>query len=216
MRENGAGTWVAPLGVGVVVLVILVVVAVTLGRDEDPGAQPAGSDTSAAAQTTGSATSPTASPTPSPSAAAPEGADITGPARQAMKDDFPAMVPATVPAGWVTTEATYTRGKGGRGPVWRLEFAVPGGGEVVLTQTEQHLAQAVARYLGPDAQDAGRVDLRDYGTGWWAAYTVGATAGIGKQLPNTSVVIGAPTQADAVTLAEQLLTAEDADLPEAG
>jgi hypothetical protein len=75
----------------------------------------------------------------------------------------------------------------------------------------------VGRYLGAGAERSGKVDLRKFGTGYWFAYTVGDGAGIAKQLPTeTSVVVAAPSEDDAVTLAKQLLTFEDYDSPEAG
>lgn len=213
MREDRVGAWVAPLGAGIVVLVILVVIAVVAGRDDDP--LPASDGASPSPTSSSPAVTATPSSSATPSASVDPGVDISGPGKDAVRDGFPAFAPAQLPDGWTTTAATYTPGKGGKGPVWTLTFLVPDGGEVVLTQTELTLARAVERYL-PGAVGAGRVDLRDYGTGFWRAFDLDAGAGIAKQLPTTSVVVSAPDQETAVTLAQQLLTMEDADLPEAG
>ncbi len=212
--DNSAGrSWLAPLGVGLVVVVIIVVVALVATRD-DPAvsADPVEVTTTTA---TGESSTP-AEPTSEATSTTDPGIDYTKAALKAADDGFPAMVPAEVPPGWSVTEAAYTPGKGGNGPAWRMSLRNPGGVEVVLNQTELALDQAVRRYLGADAVAAGKVDLRDYGTGYWHAYTVGKGFGIAKALPSTAVVVAAPDKDSAVTLAQTLLTVEDANLPEAG
>ena len=207
-----AGLWVAPLGIGVVVLVIVVVVAVLASRESvdatsDPVPAPS-SDTATAATET-----PSAEP---PSAPADPGVDIAGPMKTAVKDGFPAFVPAEVPAGWTTTAASYAPGQGAKSPLWSLAFLLPDGTTVKLAQSELSLRQAVTRYLGTDSAPSGRVDLRRWGTGYWFEYSIADGVGLGKQLPSTSVVISAPSSDAGVTLAKQLLAAEDYALPEAG
>ena len=187
----------------------MVGVAATRDVDQAPTSvepTPAESSSTAPAETPSQVASPSAAPS----------VDITKPAQDAAKDGFPALVPSEVPPGWVATDAVYTPGQGSRGPVWQISFLLPEGGVAVLTQSELGLAGAVQRYLGAGAERNGKVDLRKFGTGYWFAYAVGDGAGIAKQLPNTSAVIAAPTQDDAVTLAKQLLTFEDYDSPEAG
>lgn len=215
MRRS-AVSWLAPLGVALLVLVILLVVGLASSRegDETPTSvdpTPAGSSSSSPAETPVETPSQVATPSAAPSV------DITKPAKDAAKDGFAPMVPSEVPPGWVATDAAYTPGTGSRGPVWRLSFQLPDGSVVVMTQSELGLAGAVERYLGAGAERSGRVDLRKFGTGYWFAYTVPEGAGIAKQLPtDTSVVIAAPSVDDAVILAQQLLTFEDYDSPEAG
>ena len=214
MRRSAA-SWFAPLGAALIVLGILVVVgfAATREGDEVPTSvepSPSGAGTTSAGETP--AESPSAGGTPS----APPSVNITKPAKAAAKDGFPALVPSEVPPGWVATDAAYTPDKGGHGPVWQISFLLPDGGVVVLTQSELGLAGAVERYLGANAERDGKVDLRKFGTGYWFTYAVGDGSGIAKQLPSTSVIVAAPTRDDAVTLAEQLLTFEDYDSPEAG
>ena len=206
-----AGLWVAPLGIGVVVLLIVVVVAVLASRDgvdatSDPVPTPSSATATAATET------PSAEPSPS----ADPGVDIAGPMKTAVKDGFPAFVPAEVPAGWTTTAASYAPGQGAKSPVWSLAFQLPDGTTVELTQSELSLRQAVTRYLGTNAAPSGRVDLRRWGTGYWFVYSLADGVGMGKQLPSTSVVISAPSEDAAVTLAKQLLAAEDYAMPEAG
>jgi len=209
--QKSAASWVAPLAVGVVVLVILVVVAVTATRDD--GGLPAADETTLA-ETSATSGSSSGSSEPAPSSSTPPGVDLSKPVQQAIKDDFPAMVPAEIPPGWTATDAAYTRGQGG--PVWALSFQTPEGATVALTQSELPLRQAVSRYLGRKAEQADRVDLRRFGTGYWFVYADGDPLGIAKQLPSTSVVVAAPSTDDAVTLAKMLLTAEDYAMPEAG
>ena len=209
MRRSAA-SWMAPLGVALLVVVILAVVGVVSTREDDTAPtsvdpSPAEATTTSAGQTPTQTTSPSAVPS----------VDIIKPAKGAAKDGFPVLVPAEVPPGWVATDAVYTQGKGNRGPVWQVTFQLPDGGVVVLTQSELGLTEAVQRYLGAGAERTGKVDLRKWGTGYWFAYAVGGGTGIGKQLPTeTSVVIAAPVENDAVTLAKQLLTFEDYDSPE--
>lgn len=192
------------------VVVILVVVGVVSSREDD--AAPTSVDPSPAGSTAASA-DPT--PTETVSAPAVPSVDITKPAKGAAKDGFPVLVPAEVPPGWVATDAVYTPGKGDRGAVWQVTFQLPDGGAVVLTQSELGLTAAVQRYLGAGAERTGKVDLRKWGTGYWFAYAVEGGTGIAKQLPtDTSLVVAAPVQDDAVTLAKQLLTFEDYYSPE--
>jgi hypothetical protein len=197
--------------VAVIVLVILVVVAVTATQDDDP------TPTSDPAPASSGATSAAATPGDASSTPAVPSVDLAKPAKAAAKDGFPVLLPAEVPPGWVATDATYTPGKGGNGPLWQISFQLPEGGSVVLTQSELTLTKAVARYLGEDAEKSGRVDLRKWGTGYWFSYSVAGGVGVAKQLPTeTSVVISAPDEDAAVLLAKQLLTYEDYDVPEAG
>jgi hypothetical protein len=203
-----AASWLAPLGVALLVLVIVLVVAVTATKHDDPA--PTSTDpTLESASTTSSASAPTeTSPPAGPSV------DFTKAAKKAAKDGFPALVPAEVPTGWVVTDATYTSQQGG--PLWQLSLDAPSGGAVVLTQSELSLSKAVQRYLGDGAKHLGRVDLRKFGTGYWFTYSAAGGAGVAKELPTTSVVISAPDEDTAVTLAKQLLTYEDSGSPEMG
>ena len=199
-----AGLWVAPLGIGVVVLVIVVVVGVLASREDvvtsgDPVPPPPSPSATADSAT------PSAEPTPSAGSAV----DISGPAKTAVEDGFPAFVPAEVPPGWTTTAASYAPGQGSKSPVWSLAFQLPDGGTVELTQSELSMRQAVTRYLGTNAPPDGRVDLRRWGTAYWFVYSTADGVGLGKQLPSTSIVIGAPSQDVAVTLAKQLRAADD-------
>jgi hypothetical protein len=204
-----AASWVAPLGVAVLVLVILVVVAVTATRNDDAAPSSVDPTLDASSATSSAATTSQATSTP-----AVPSVDFTKAAKSAAKDGFPVLLPAEVPEGWVVTDATYRSQAGS--PTWQLSFEVPPGGAVVLTQSELGLAQAVERYLGDGAERVGKVDLRKFGTGYWFSYDAAGGAGIAKQLPNTTVVISAADEATAVALAKQLLTYEDYDSPEAG
>jgi hypothetical protein len=208
--------------VGAAVLAIVVVVAVAVGAGDDDG-----NDTSAD-PTTGSSsstlTSPSASDTTSPSgspstSASPSASDptpspiIDKAVRAAMKDDFPALVPAGVPAGWTVDAAAYDEAAGG---TWRIDLTDSTGAEVVLVQAKATVEELVGDYLGPDGAKEGKVDLSDYGTGVWTAYGALDKHGVAKKISGTSALVYATTQDTAVALAQELLTAEDANMPEAG
>jgi hypothetical protein len=132
--------------------------------------------------------------------------------KDAMKDDFPALVPAGVPTGWTVTKATYSPKRGGQ---WWIYFTDPNGANVTLAQSEKPVEGIVHQYL-PSAQAAGDVDMSNYGTGKWSAYTGTNAAGLAKGLSGTSVVLVGPDQDTVVALAQQLLTAEDAGSGDGG
>ena len=65
---------------------------------------------------------------------------------KAIKDKFPALVPATVPAGWTITAVSY------QGGVWKLVLSTPTGataGPGRARQVRDHLATAGRRGGGP-------------------------------------------------------------------
>jgi hypothetical protein len=122
--------------------------------------------------------------------------------KAAIKAGFPALVPAGVPDGWSVGSAHYS-GKGGGS--WEIHLTAPSG-TVTLTQDTSALSDHVARAFG-EGQAAGSVDVS--GTGGWKAYTGANGTALGKSLAGTSAVLVGPDQDTLVTLAEQLLTAED-------
>ena len=132
--------------------------------------------------------------------------------KAAIQDDFPALVPAGVPAGWKVTKATYSPKRGGQ---WWIHLTDVNGFDVTLAQSKKPVAGIVNQYL-PGAQEAGDVDLSDYGTGKWTAYTGSEGAGLAKALSGTSAVVVGPDQDTVLTLAQELLTAEDAGNSDGG
>ena len=130
-----------------------------------------------------------------------------------MKDDFPALVPSGVPAGWTVQGASYSAASGGS---WEFALTTPEGATVSLVQTTDSVEDLVGQYLGTDAQPTGNVDLENFGTGVWKGYSSSSGAGIAKKISKTSALVYGPDQDTVVILAQELLTAEDADLPEAG
>jgi len=164
---------------------------------------PSASDSVAPSESSSPATpSATADPVPSPV--------IDKAARAAIKDGFPALVPSGVPAGWTVVRASY----GGKG--WRIELTDPDGAEAGVVQTRGDLAALVGQVLGAGATKSGSVNLGQYGSGRWTAYSGGTHAGLAKVIAHTSAVVYAADQDTAVALAELLLTAEDGNMPEAG
>ncbi len=219
----GGRPWLVPALVGAVVVVIVVVVALATSGDDDgaeagPAAQSTDSSTTSSATsssppTAGSTTAdvPTASdsafgdPVPSPI--------INQAVKAAMKDDFPALVPAGVPDGWTVVSATYD-GKGGG--TWRIDLTDPSGADVVLVQAKASVEELVGTYLGSDGAAEGKVDLSDYGTGVWTGYAAMDVHGVARKIAGTSALVYGASQETAVVFAQHLLTAEDADIPEAG
>ena len=98
--------------------------------------------------------------------------------KAAIADGFPAMVPAGVPAGWTVTKATYSPKGGG---MWWIYLTDPNGADVTLAQSTKTADGIVKQYL-PDAQPAGTVNLSNFGTGTWTAYTGTRAAAVAKDL----------------------------------
>jgi hypothetical protein len=223
MTDDATGTdptsppgrsWRIPalVAAGVVVIVVAVAIAVGQGDDEDgtdASAEP--STTSTPSTTPSASSSPSASDSPSPSASPSAGDPTPSPvinkaARAAIQDDFPALVPAGVPAGWTVVSAAYDR----KADTWRIDLTDPNGAPVQVSQSTDPVEDLVAQWLGADAQPAGKVDLSDFGTGKWQAYTSMAGSGIAKELSGTSALVFGTDQDSVVELAQELLTAEDA------
>jgi hypothetical protein len=199
----------------------LALVAVTVvGCGDEGGDSPSATDPTASGSTS---PSPTVSADPpatesSPAGPTPDNGDpvpspiINKAVRSAIQDDFPALVPSGVPEGWTVTKATYSPKRGGQ---WWIHLTDPNGADVTLAQSTKPVDGIVNQYL-PDAQSAGAVDLSGYGTGKWSAYTGMHAAALAKALSGTSVVVVGPDQATVVTLAQDLLTAEDAGSSDGG
>jgi len=206
-------SWRIPLLVGALVVVIVVAVAVAVGRgddDSDASSDPTSTSTSTSSTPTASG-SPSASDSASVSASPSAGDPTPSPiidkaAKAAIQDDFPALVPAGVPAGWAVVSAAYNR----KSETWWIELTDANGAAVRLAQSTASVDDLVALWLGSDAQPGGKVDLSDYGTGKWQAYTSMAGPGIAKKLPGTSALVFGADQDSLVELAQELLTAEDA------
>jgi hypothetical protein len=186
------------------------------GTDSGDGDATADDTSSASTSTsaTGSA-SPSASGSASGSASASPSDDASDPApdpvpspivdkavKGAIKAGFPALVPSGVPDGWSVESARFTAKGGGS---WEIRLTAPGG-PVTLTQDTSALTDHVSAAYGA-AQGAGSVAVS--GTGSWKAFTGADGVALGKSLAGTSTVLVGPDQDTLVTLAEQLLTAED-------
>ena len=209
-------SWRIPLLVAALVIVIVVAVAVAVGQgDEDDGtdasSDPTSTSTSGKATPSPSASdSPTASDSPVASASPSSGDPTPSPvinkaAKAAIQDDFPALVPSGVPDGWTVVSAAYDR----KADTWSIELTDRNGAPVRLVQSTDSVDDLVGQWLGSDAQPAGKVDLSDYGTGKWQAYTSMAGPGLAKALAGTSALVFGTDQASLVELAQELLTAED-------
>jgi hypothetical protein len=130
--------------------------------------------------------------------------------QDALAEQFPALIPTTVPAGWTITSATYDA------QGWVVQGTDETGAPVVLTQRTGKLAPLVSEVVGDGATKGDAVDLESSGLGSWTVYTAGSTTGLGRALPSTAVVVTAPDAETATELASTLITAEDSDIPEAG
>jgi cytoskeletal protein RodZ len=222
----GDRSWRIPLLVGALVVVIVLVVALaTRGGDPEPAASDPATSSSTSTSTSPSdsaSASPSPSPTDPPDTASvtpsAEGDPVISPVinkavKDAIKDDFPALVPSGVPAGWTVLSADYSAKSGGR---WTIDLIDPNRAPVQLVQASQDVEELVAENLGMEMQPSGTVNLGDYGSGKWTVYTGGGSTAVVTTIADTTALVVGPDQETVVTLAEQLLTAEDADLPEAG
>ena len=198
-------------------LALVAVTAVACGDDNgtDAGSDPGTTTATSSSPTTGDTSSPseTATPSPTDDTGDPVPSPVINRAvKDAIKDDFPALVPAGVPAGWTVTKATYTPKRGGQ---WWIRLTDANGNDITLAQSKKSVAGIVHQYL-PGAQQAADVDLSDYGTGTWQAYTGTIGDAVAKALSGTSAVVVGPEQDTVLELAQQLLTAEDAGTGDGG
>ena len=191
----------------------LALVAVTVvACGDDDGDDSTAADPTASATPTSSSPSATASASPSASDSPTDNGDpvpspiINKAVKAAIADGFPALVPAGVPAGWTVTKATYSPKRGG---MWSIHLTDPNGADVTLAQSTQSTQGLVNQYL-PDAEPTGPVDLSAYGTGMWDTYAGTSATAVAKELSDTAAVVIGPDQDTVVTLAQELLTAEDA------
>lgn len=187
----------------------------------DSGDDPTATDptTSTTSSTPSTSASPTESATASGSATASDsptdsGDPVPSPiinkaVKSAIQDDFPALVPAGVPAGWTVESAKYSPNKAGG--TWQIRLTEPNGGQVTLLQAAQDLKPFLVANLAADMEKSGNVDLGEYGTGKWTVYTGtgSASTAIATYIARTSALVVGPDQDSVVELAEQLLTAED-------
>ena len=194
-------------------LALVAVTAVACGSDDGDGDDTAADDpTASSAPSTSTSPSDTATASPSASDSPTDNGDpvpspiINKAVKAAIAAGFPALVPAGVPEGWTVLRAAYGDKDGGG---WTIALTDPNGAPVTLVQSTADLDAMVAQ-LVPGAQEAGKVDLSDYGTGKWRAFSGTGTAALAKSLADTSAVLIGPDQDTLVTLAQELLTAEDA------
>jgi hypothetical protein len=195
----------------------LALVAVTVVACGDEDGTDTGSDPATSAVSPAPSMSESPSDTSSPSPTADSGDPVPSPvinkaAKDAIQDDFPALVPAGVPDGWTVTKATYSPKRGGQ---WWIHLEDANGADVSLAQSKKTVAGIVHQYL-QGAKPSGEVDLSDYGTGKWSAYTGTMADAVAKALSGTSAVVVGPDQDTVLELAQQLLTAEDAGTGDGG
>ena len=180
--------------------------------DDPVASDPSSSSSSSSSSSPSASDSPSATESASASASPTDNGDpvpspiINQAVKDAIADGYPALVPSGVPAGWTVLRAAYGAKDGGG---WTIALTDPTGAPVTLVQSTADVDAMVAQ-LVPSAQAAGKVDLSAYGTGKWKAYTGAGTAALAKSLSGTAAVIIGPDQDTVVTLAQQLLTAEDA------
>ena len=196
-------------------LALVAVTAVACGDDtgdDDPSATDSSTSTASTSPSTSDSPSESSSPTATETSSDdPVPSPIINKAvKAAIADGFPALVPAGVPAGWTVLRAAYGPKDGGG---WTIALTDPNGAPVTLVQSTADVDAMVAQLVA-GAEDAGKVNLS--GTGKWSAYTGTGTAALAKALSGTSAVIIGPDQDTVVTLAGELLTAEDAGSDDGG
>ncbi len=225
LPPSSAARWRIPLLGAALVLAIVVVTAIVIGGGDDEPTPAAGSDDTSSSPTSSPTSTPvppsdSGSPTVEPTQSAPtEGEPVSSPVinaavRDALDDGFPALVPSGVPAGWTVFSAAYVAKDGGQ---WTIVLTDADGSAVLLTQTTASIRDNVRQQLGTGAEQTGTVDLEAFGTGTWKLFTAGDQVGIAKVIAKrTSVVVSGLGQDSPVAFAQQLLTAEDGAMSEAG
>jgi hypothetical protein len=200
-------------------LALVAATAVACGSDDgddttasDPTTSSSPSTSAAPTETTSAPDSPSASDTPTDSGDPVPSPIINKAVKAAIADGFPALVPAGVPSGWTVVKAAYSPKRGGS---WRIELTDPNGADVTLIQSTSSAVEIVEQNL-PDAQPSGTVDLSDYGTGTWDAYSGTSVAALAKELSGTAAVVFGPTPDTIIELAQELLTAENAGSDDGG
>jgi len=205
-----AGRRWAPALVSALLLSTVVACGTDSGDDDpsasDPTASTSSSATSSTSESPSASDSASASPSPTENGDPVPSPVIDKAVKGALKDDFPALVPAGVPAGWTVVSATYSAAD----DVWRIELTDPSGAPVRLVQNKSGVKTLVKQELGASATAGDEVDLGEYGTGVWTVYTADSGTAIAKKLSGTSALVVGADQDTVVELAELLLTAEDA------
>jgi hypothetical protein len=199
-------------------LALVAVTAVACGSED--GDDPVASDPTSSSSSSPSSPSPSASASPNESTSSSAGETlspdpvpspiINKAVKAAIADGFPALIPAGVPAGWTVLRAAYGA-KGGGG--WTIALTDPNGAPVTLVQSTADVDAMVAQLVA-GVEESGKVNLS--GTGKWTVYTGSGTAALAKALSGTAAVIMGPDQDTLVTLASELLTAEDAGSGDGG
>ncbi len=193
---------------------LAIIAGTVVACGDDDGSEPIASDPTSSSPSSSASETPSGSTTPTPSETAnsdPVPSPIINKAvKAALEDQFPALIPAGVPAGWTVLSATYEPKGGG---AWTISLTDPNGAPVTLMQSTAKAADLIAELL-PDGKPGGTVKIS--GTGKWSVYTGTASAGLAKDFSGTgAVVVGADL--DAVSeLANELLTAEDAGSGDGG
>ncbi|MXG89628.1 DUF4245 family protein [Nocardioides flavescens] len=213
-RPHPFGARSATLAVASLALVALAGCGGDGGEATDGGASPTASSTASASASASPTMSASASTSATPSESATSDVPTMDPVvvagvQDALAEQFPALIPTSLPAGWSITSATYDA------QGWVVQATDDTGAPVVLTQRTGKLAPLVAEVLGDGATESGSVDLESSGLGTWSSYD-GSTTGIGRALPSTAVVVTAADTDTAAEFAGTLITAEDSDIPEAG
>src|SRR4051794_25934268 len=184
---------------------LTLVAVAAAGCGDDNGDGPTASDPTASgpASSSGSVTESPSVTVSSPSGGMTDNGDpVPSPImnkalKAAVQADFPALVPAGVPAGRKVTKATYSPKRGGQ---WRPYPTHPSRLDVTLAQSTKPVGGIVDQSL-PGAKAAGEVDLSDYGTGTWSAYSGSDAAGLAKALSGTAAVVVGHDQDTVVALA---------------
>ena len=188
-NETGLSTALGALG-GVAAILVVVLGVVVVQRSTDDPEPGAASDEAGTSQSAASGDSD------------PDG--WVAEAKEAGSDGFPAFVPAKVPHGWTPGPATYEPDTS-----WHFELTAPSGATVTIEQRSSASVPEVVDEVIGDAETAGTVDLRRYGTGSWDAYESAEGQALGKWMAETAVVVGGDaTQDEVVALTRQLLTVE--------
>jgi hypothetical protein len=183
-----------------VAAVLLSAVATLTACGDDP-ATGAGTDESSTEPSTTPSSETTESPSEDASEQPPESLNVMPLARDAAKAGLPALVPSGLPGQWIVVDASFEKG------IWTIGFQTAAGNRIDLWQADLPLDKLRTGHSDAD-QPGADVDLTKFQAGTWQTWSGATTNALGRELPETSVVLVGPDPEELRELPPYLLTIE--------
>lgn len=174
----------------------------TLAACGDDPATGTATDSDPSSDVTESPTEVTESPTESPTESEqPTSLNVMPMARDAAKAGLPALVPSGLPPQWIVVDASFTKG------IWTIGFQTAAGNRIDLWQADLPLDKLRTGHSDAD-QPGADVDLTKFQAGTWQTWSGATTNALGRELPETSVVLIGADPEELRELPPYLLTIE--------